>query len=54
MLPGVTRYSVLVWQERQEKCFGAAGMASKVCWRSGSGKKSVMGMPSQDQYGGRL
>ena len=54
MLPGVTRYSVLLWQRRQEKCFGAAGMSRKVFWHSGSGKKSVVGMPSQDQYGGRL
>ena len=44
MLPGVTRYSVLVWQERQEKCFGAAGMARKVFWRSGNGYKSVMAL----------
>ena len=49
MLPSVTRYSVLVWQERQKKCFGAAEWQEK-CF----GMQSVMGMPSQDQYGGRL
>ena len=44
VLLGVTRYSVLAYQEHQEKCFGAAGMARKVFWRSGNGYKSVMAL----------
>jgi len=40
--PGVTRYSILVLGEWQEKCIGMAGMARKVFWRRGNGKTSVM------------
>ena len=41
--------SVLALQEWQDKCFGVAGMARKVFWCIKSGKKIVLGTPSQDQ-----
>ena len=40
--PGVTRYSILVLGEWQEKCIGMAGMARKVFRRSGNVKRSVL------------
>ena len=46
--------SVLAQLEWQEKIFGVSEIASNAFWRIGSGKKSVLGMPRQDQYVGRL